>query len=153
MRRYYLIPLALLAVGAIAQEEEATELAAPEILAFTITDGSAPSKELESAVGKIRGAYEEKAVLFMSVNLATPGGKHQGEMLFYSLGLGQIWDECKKAVGQLVLVKLETVTVLGKHSPKENLGAALDKNLAAPEDEDGEPEDGDGCGCDDGCGG
>ena len=153
MRRYYLIPFALLAVGAIAQEEEEAELAGPEILAFTITDGSAPSKELEAAVGKIRGAYEEKAVLFLTIQLGTPGGKHQGEMLFYSLGLGQIWDECKKSPAQFVLVKLETVAVLGKHNAKENLAATLDKALAPPAEGEGCDGGDDEGGCDEGCGG
>lgn len=154
MRRYYLIPLALLAVGALAQEEEEAELAAPDILAFTITDGSAPSKEIETAVGKMRGAYEEKAVLFLTVNLATKGGKNQGEMLFFSLGLGPIWEECKKAPAQIVFVKLDTVTVLGKHGAKENLGALLDKCLAGEVEEEGAAGDDDeGGGCDDGCGG
>ncbi len=153
MRRSYLIPFALVAVAALAQEEE-DDLAAPQILAFTVTDGSAPSKELEAAVGKVRGAYEEKPVLFLTLNLASAGGKNQSEMLFFSLGLGPIWEECKKMPGQLVLVKLDTVTVLGKHSAKENLAEALDKQLAdeGGEGDGGDDEGGDG-GCDEGCGG
>jgi hypothetical protein len=159
VRRFHLIPFALVAVGALAQEEEGEgELAAPQILAFTVSDGSAPSKELESAVGKVRGAYEEKPVLFLTLNLATVGGKNQAEMLFFSLGLGQIWEECRKSPGQLVLVKLETVTILAKHGAKENLSAAIDKQLAEGGEgceESGRDEDGgdDGCGCDEGCGG
>jgi hypothetical protein len=150
LRRFYLIPFALLAVAAFAQDEEepeAAELAAPEILAFTITDGSAPSKELESAVGRARGAFEEKPVLFLTVNLASAGSRNQSEMLFFSLGLGLIWEECKKSPAQLVLVKLETVTVLGKHSSKENLAEAINKHLA---------DEGEGCeGCEgsEGCDG
>ena len=158
MRRSHLIPFALLAVAALAQEEEEGDLAAPQILAFTVTDGSAPSKELESAVGKVRGAFEEKAVLFLTLNLASAGGKNQSEMLFFSLGLGPIWEECKKSPAQLVLVKLDTVTVLGRHGAKENLAEAIGKQLE--EGEGGEGGGGDdegcggdeGCGCDDGCG-
>lgn len=158
MRRSYLIPLALVAVAALAQEEEESELAAPEFLAFTVTDGSAPSKELENAVGRTRGAFEEKPVLFLTLNLASAGARNQSEMLFFSLGLGPIWEECKKATGQLVLVKLDTVTVLGKHGAKENLAEALGKHLA---DEGGEGCEGsgddeggeEGDGCDEGCGG
>lgn len=159
MRRSYLIPFALLAVAAFAQdEEEEGELAAPQILAFTVTDGSAPSKELESAVGRVRGAFEEKPVLFLTINLASAGGKNQGEMLFFSLGLGPIWEECRKAPGQLVIVKLDTVTVLGKHGAKENLSEAIAKQLEGGEgcegsgDDEGCGED-EGSGCDEGCGG
>ena len=137
-----------MALGVREEPPAEGELASPEILAFTVTDSSAPSKEVESAVGKMRGAFEEKPVLFLTLNVATPGGKHQAEMLFFSLGLNPIWEECKKP-GQFVLVKLETVTVLGKHSAKENLTEILTKHLQAG---DGEEEEEEG-GCDDGCGG
>lgn len=159
MRRSYLIPFALIAAAALAQEEEQADLAAPQILAFTVTDGSAPSKELESAVGRVRGAFEEKPVLFLTINLASAGGKNQGEMLFFSLGLGPIWQECKKSPGQLVLVKLDTVTVLGRHGPKENLSEAIAKQLETGEgcegsgDEDEGSGDEDGSDGDEGCGG
>ncbi len=158
MRSSYLIPFALVAVAALAQEEEEApeaDLAAPEILVFTVTDGSAPSKELENAVGRMRGAFEEKPVLFLTLNLASAGARNQSEMLFFSLGLGPIWEECKKAPGQVVLVKLDTVTILGKHGPKENLADALGKHLAEEEGEGceesgGDEEGGDG---EEGCGG
>jgi len=157
VRRSYLIPFALIAAAALAQEEEQADLAAPQILAFTVTDGSAPSKELESAVGKARGAFEEKPVLFLTLNLASAGGKNQSEMLFFSLGLGPIWQECKKSPGQLVLVKLDTVTVLGRHGPKENLAEAIGKHLEEGEGCEGSGGDDEGCGedsgCDEGCGG
>jgi hypothetical protein len=155
VRRYYLIPLALVAAAALAQEEEEAlegDLASPEVLAFTVTDGSAPSKEIESAVGKMRGAFEEKPVLFLTINLASEGAKNQSEMLFSSLGLGPIWDECRKSTSQLVLVRLETVTVLGKHGAKENLSEALGKHLAAEEEGCEEGEEG-GCDGEEGCGG
>lgn len=159
MRRFYMVPFALLAVAALAQEEEATEpveLAAPEVLAFTITDGSAPSKELESAVGRVRGAYEEKPVLFLTVNLTSAGSRNQSEMLFFSLGLGPIWEECKKSTAQLVLVTLDPLTVLGKHGARENLNDAINKHLPEEEEEgeggdeggggEGGGDDGEGCG-------
>jgi len=154
VRRSYLIPLALIAVSALGQDEASDDVAAPQIVAFTMTDGSATSKELESAVGKIRGAYDEKPVLFLTVSLTSAGGKNQGAMLFFSLGLPQLWDTCRKSPGQLVVVNLDTVTVLGKHGPKENLSAAIDKYLGKDEGGKGgkEGED-DGCGCEDGCGG
>jgi hypothetical protein len=156
VRRSHLILFALAAVAAFAQEEPAEDVAAPAIVAFTMTDGSASSRELEGAVGKVRAAYDEKAVLFLTVNLTSAGGKNQGAMLFFSLGLPQLWDECRKSPGQLVLVDLDTVNVLAKHGPKENLAEALDKHLGK-DDEGGAggEEDGcgcDGCGCDDGCG-
>lgn len=154
MRRFYLIPFALAAVAAFGQEEAAEEdVAAPQLVAFTMTDGSAPSKELESAVGKVRATYDEKPVLFLTVNVANAGSKNQGAMLFFSLGLPQLWEECRKSPGQLVLVDLDTVNVLAKHGPKENLAAAIDKHLVQDEGcEGGEGDEGceDG---DDGCGG
>lgn len=154
MRRSYLIPFALAAVAAFGQDEPAAEdVAAPQIVAFTMTDGSAPSKELESAVGRVRATYDERAVLFLTVNLGSAGGKNQGAMLFFSLGLPQLWDECRKSPGQMVLVDLDTVNVLSKHGPKEKLAEAIDKHLGKDEEEEGgaggEEE---GCGCDEGCG-
>jgi len=154
MRRYYLIPFALVAAAALAQEDEepASDIAAPEILAFTVTDGAMPSKELESAVGRLRATYDEKPVLFLTINLASAGSRNQASMLFFSLGLGPIFEECKKTPAQLVFVNLDTVTVLGKVGPKDNIAAALDKYLET--DEEG-GDDGGGCsdGCGDGCGG
>lgn len=149
MRRYYLIPFALVAAAALAQDEEAGEIAAPQILAFTVSDGSVQSKELESAVGKVRGAYDEKPVLFLTINLASKGSRNQAEMLFFSLGLNPIWEECKKTPAQLVLVNLDTASVLERLGAKDQLAAGIDKHLA--EDEGGEKAD--GCGCEDGCGG
>lgn len=156
MRRSYLIPFALIAVAALAQEESGSDEAVPQIVAFTMSDGSGNSKELEAAMSKVRGAYEEKPVLFLTVNLATAGGKNQGAMLFFSLGLPQIWEECKKNPSKLVLVNLDTVTVLATLGGKDKIAEALDKQLAAGE------EGGEGCkggggddkgGGDDGCGG
>lgn len=154
MRRSYLIPFALAAVAAFAQDEASEDVAAPEIVAFTITDGSAPSRELESAVGKVRATYDEKAVLFLTVNVASAGGKNQGAMLFFSLGLPQLWEECRKSPGQLVLVDLDTVNVLSKHGAKENLAEAIDKHLGGEEGCEGgaggeEEGCGEGCGSDD----
>lgn len=153
MRRSYLIPFALAAVGAFAQDEPSEDVAAPQIVAFTITDGSAPSKELESAVGRVRATYDEKAVLFLTINVANAGGKNQGAMLFFSLGLPQLWEECRKSPGQMVLVDLDTVNVLSKHGAKENLAEAIDKHLGKGDGcEGGAGGEEEGCGCDDGCG-
>jgi len=150
VRRSYLIPFALAAVAAFAQDEASEDVAAPEIVAFTITDGSAPSKELESAVGRVRATYDEKAVLFLTVNVASAGGKNQGAMLFFSLGLPQLWEECRKSPGQLVLVDLDTVNVLSKHGPKENIAEAIEKHIGGEEGcEGGEGGEEEGCGCGD----
>ncbi|HEX5138192.1 MAG TPA: hypothetical protein VFY93_14545 [Planctomycetota bacterium] len=157
MRRSYLIPFALIAVAAFGQDEAAEEeVASPQIVAFAMSDGSAPSKELESAVGKVRAKYDEKPVLFLTINLSSAAGKNQGAMLFSALGLPQLWETCRKSPGQLVIVDLETVNVLSKHGAKEDLAAALDKHFGKGEGCDegsGGEDDGCGCGCDDGCGG
>jgi len=146
VRRSHLIPFALVAVAAFGQDD-AEDAALPEIVAFTMTDGSAPSKELESAVGKVREKYDSKAVLFLTINLANAAAKNQGAMLFSALGLPQLWDACRKSPGQLVLVDLETVNILSKHGSKEDLAAAIEKQLNPAEGCNG----GSG-GEDDGCG-
>jgi hypothetical protein len=140
VRRLFLILLALVGSLVLAQEEE-TEEAAPDIVAFTMSDASAASKELEAAIGKIRGAYEEKPILFLTVNLATPGGRRQGEMLFTGLGVNPVWPECRKAAGQLVLVNLEPVEVLVKLGAKDDLARAFDKQLAGGGEEGDEGDE------------
>ena len=147
MRRF-LMPLlflgSLLGVRGLAQDD--MERAVPSVMGFTVSDGSGASRDLEAAVGKIRGAYEEKAVLFFSVNLATAGGRHQGEMLFYALGLRSVWDDCRKAPGKLVLVDFDAAEVVAKLSAKDDFAKAIDAQLSDDEDE------GCGCGEDEGCG-
>jgi len=137
--RRILIPLALVgslvAAVSLAQEEDDAG-AVCEIIAFTMSDGTVASRELETALGKIRGTYEETSVLFLTVNLATVGGRHQGEILFDALGLSPLWDECRKAPAQLVLVNLEPAQVLAKLSAKDDLEKALEA----------EPGEDEGCG-------
>jgi hypothetical protein len=149
VRRSYLIPFALIAVAAFAQDDQEGEVASPVIVALTVTDGSAAARELEGAVGRLRGTYDEKPVLFLTVNLANKGGKNQAEMLFYSLGLQQIWPECKKAPAQLVLVDLERVSVLAKLGPKDKIADEIDKHIGKEEGCEGGSGGGDGCGCGD----
>jgi len=150
VRRSYLIPFALVAVAAFGQDEATEEVASPQIVAFAMSDGSAPSKELESAVGKVRAKYDEKAVLFLTISISNAAAKNQGAMLFSALGLPQLWEACRKSPGQLVLVDLETVNVLSKHGPKEDLAAALEKHLGKEGCDGGCGGEDDGC--DDGCG-
>jgi len=140
--RRFLIPLALVGslMGTASLAEEDDEGSAVcDIIAFTMSDGTVASRELETALGKIRGSYEESPMLFLTVNLATVGGRHQGEMLFHALGLNPVWDECRKAPAQLVLVNLEPAEVLAKLSAKDDLAKALDAEIAGDE----------GCGCGD----
>jgi hypothetical protein len=144
VRRFHLIPVALASffvAVSLAQDESEEEQAEPDIVAFMMTDGSATSKEVETIVGKIRGAYEEKPVLFLNVNLATVGGRHQAQLLFGALGVGPAWPECKKAAGNLVLVSLAPLEVLAKLGPKDDIAKAIDEQLAPPAEEES------GCGC------
>lgn len=153
MRRF-LMPLlvvgSLLGARSLAQDD--AESAVPSVLGFTMSDGSGAGRELDAAVGKIRGTYEEKAVLFFSVNLSTAGGRHQGEMLFYALGLKSVWDDCRKAPGKLVLVDFDSAEVVARLSPKDNFAKAIDAHLSADDDEGYGGDEGCGCGEDEGCG-
>ena len=130
------LPILIVALVALGQEPEepARTLAEPNLFAIAMTDGTAPSKDLLAALGKVRGAYEEKPILFFNVNLATVGGRHQGEMLFSSLGIQENWDACRKDVARLIVVAVEDGTVKGKYGVKDDLGAALEKLLKPPEE-------------------
>lgn len=126
----------------------------PRVLVINFhANGNAACKALEPKLAKLRPTFEDKEVLFVTVDLSSRSSRHQTKLLLNVLGLGTVSKAYATKPGHVVLIDVstsDTIKAFDSAVEPAAIEAALNKALTPPKEEDEEPEDDDGGMDDDG---
>ncbi|MHC4849386.1 MAG: hypothetical protein ACYTEG_13145 [Planctomycetota bacterium] len=119
----------------------------PKGLALTfVKAGHADSVKLEKTISELRGAYEDKDILFLRIDVSTRATRHQSKLLLNALSIeSDVWKPAFAKPGVFKIVDEDSGEVQAsfdhKSSAKE-IRKALDVEIAPPEEieEEEEPE-------------
>jgi hypothetical protein len=138
--------LALVTASGRAQDKETREDSFPECLVITFrADKHAGSQELEAKViPNLRETFQERDVLFLTVDLTSSGTRHQGKLLLNLLDQGEHWKSFKKTPGVVAIVDAFSGLIEAKVAKKEELKLAeksIHKVLSSAEPREEKSED------------
>jgi hypothetical protein len=138
--------LALVTAAGHAQDKETRDDSFPECLVIAFrAEKHAGSQELETKViPTLRATFQEKDVLFLTVDLTSSGTRHQGKLLLNLLDQGEHWKSFKKTPGVLAIVDAFSGQVEAKVTKKEEMKQAeksIRKVLSSAEPREEKSED------------
>jgi len=142
-----MVPALAIAIGFAEDDDMGEDALAKAIVVHFHAKGNPASKDAETRLlAPARRDYEERAVLFVTVDVTTRASKNQAKLLLNALGLGDAYRAHAGKPGSVVVVDAslgEVVKTFTGKSDLKSLKSAVDDLLA--EDEEME-EDVEGCG-------